>query len=93
MDKISFPGEDELTWMKIEPLSDTVDIPVSAAQGDGYTFWIQAEDILGNSIKEHYYVRVDNDPPVINGDLTFARNVDRETEGYFSRHGAGHRPI
>jgi hypothetical protein len=76
----------------IEPLVQWIDIPGVAdqvtvrapTQGQGMTFWVRGQDLMGNTVTDFAFVRTDNTAPAASN-LEFEKNVPGPRRGYFSR--------
>ena len=76
------------SWTPIHPLTDTVTLTElnSRRDGNSYTIFMKAEDVMGNIRIDHIYIRVDSTPPVVKQIPTnFVKNVKRDVDGFYSR--------
>ncbi|KAK2141127.1 hypothetical protein LSH36_1156g00052 [Paralvinella palmiformis] len=69
-------------WKYVHNLGNRISVP-PVKHGDGITFWMKAEDYLGNVLTDYVYILADNTIPFIS-DMVFRKNVTGPRMGYFS---------
>ena len=70
-------------WVDVPGVEEQVTLP-PLAQGEDMTFWVRAEDLMGNVVTDFAFIRADNTGPAAS-QLEFAKNVDGPRRGFFSR--------
>jgi len=69
-------------WTDIPGVNDQITLP-PLKSSDELTFWVKAEDYLGNVLTDYVYILADKSKPVIS-DMVFRKNVTGPEMGYFS---------